>query len=552
MTTSRTRNRKRKSENDAERVYSLALVYVRVSTETQARDGHGLDAQEHRCREYATQKGYAVAAVFSDAYSGGGDFMGRPGMQELFAFLDAHPYENYVVIFDDLKRAARDVAEHLRLAAALKDRHVRRESPNHNFDESPEGQFIETILAGHAQLERQQNKRQVVQKMKARLERGYWTFGPKKGYRHERTKEHGVFAVPSEEGVEILKPALEGFAYGTLPRKIDVCRYLIERGFWKKQRAEKYIDKLTTAILQEPFYCGDIAYPAWGVERRKGQHEGIITPEVFERIQQRLHRDNATTRVRTDISEEFPLRGLLVCSACSRHLTGAPSRNRKGLLYYYYFCQNHECPLRTKGLRKADVERDFRTLLMKNRLKETAVPLAHTVFDRIWEQEVRDRSRQRHMEQQRADELRERVRVYSDMTYKAVGRSETLHRTYENQTEKFAQELEVIEAKLSKDGDISTPYRTALTKATGVLRNPVSIWDSVDAVEKHRLFPFIFEAKLPYTKNAGYRTADTLSTTRLFEELAEANPLDVEVRGIGPRSESGYESESTTHSERYL
>lgn len=380
----------RKKETEGERIYTDAVIYARVSTETQARDGHGLDAQERRCRDYAIQKGYAVVEVFKDAYTGAGNFMERAGMRNLFAFLDARPYENYIVIFDDLKRAARDTSEHLRLAAELKVRNVRRESPNHSFDESPEGHFIETILAGHAQLEREQNRRQVVQKMKARLENGYWTFGPKKGYKHERTKEHGILAVPSREGLEILKPALEEFAYGMLSRKIDVCRYLVERGFWPGKRPEKYLDKLTP-ILTDPFYCGDIAYPDWGVARRKGKHEGVITPEIFDLIQQRLNRSGSTTRIRTDISEEFPLRGLLVCPACNSNLTGASSRSGTGALYPYYFCQNRTCSLRTKSLRKADVEKDFRALLARNRLKDTVVPLARTVFDRIWEQEVAER-----------------------------------------------------------------------------------------------------------------------------------------------------------------
>lgn len=34
-------------------------------------------------------------------------------------------------------------------------------------------QFIETVIAAQGQLERLQNRRQTLQKMKARLERGY-------------------------------------------------------------------------------------------------------------------------------------------------------------------------------------------------------------------------------------------------------------------------------------------------------------------------------------------------------------------------------------------
>ncbi|MBL8564640.1 MAG: recombinase family protein [Hyphomicrobiaceae bacterium] len=44
---------------------------------------------------------------------------------------------------------------------------------NFNFEDSPEGEFIEAIIAAQSQLERQQNSRQVRQKMRARIINGY-------------------------------------------------------------------------------------------------------------------------------------------------------------------------------------------------------------------------------------------------------------------------------------------------------------------------------------------------------------------------------------------
>lgn len=72
-------------------------------------------SQEHRCREYAVARGYQVEAVFHDDVSGGGDFMKRPGMVTMLNFLDAESHDGYVVIFDDLKRFARDTIFHLKL-----------------------------------------------------------------------------------------------------------------------------------------------------------------------------------------------------------------------------------------------------------------------------------------------------------------------------------------------------------------------------------------------------------------------------------------------------
>ena len=146
-----------------------AIIYCRVSSERQKTEGHGLDSQEHRCRELASQKGYEVERVFKDSFSGGGDYTKRPAMSELLAYMDGKPYNSYVVIFDDLKRLARDTEQYIKLKRALELRRAVVECPNFVFTASPEGQYVETIMAATAQLEREQNRRQVMQKMKARL-----------------------------------------------------------------------------------------------------------------------------------------------------------------------------------------------------------------------------------------------------------------------------------------------------------------------------------------------------------------------------------------------
>ena len=65
-----------------------SLLYCRVSSIRQSSEGHGLDSQEHRCREYASQKGYIVEKVFRDSFTGGGDFMKRPAMSEMLGYID--------------------------------------------------------------------------------------------------------------------------------------------------------------------------------------------------------------------------------------------------------------------------------------------------------------------------------------------------------------------------------------------------------------------------------------------------------------------------------
>src|SRR6056297_2439985 len=127
-----------------------AVIYCRVSSTKQKTEGGGLDSQEHRCRQYAELKGYQVDAVFPDDASGGGDFINRPGMVALLSYLDAQPDKEYVVIFDDLKRFARDTEFHIKLRREFQTRGARIECLNFKHDDTPEGKFVETIFAPKA------------------------------------------------------------------------------------------------------------------------------------------------------------------------------------------------------------------------------------------------------------------------------------------------------------------------------------------------------------------------------------------------------------------
>lgn len=494
----------------------IGLVYARVSSPTQAAYGHGLESQEARCISDLKSIGVPYEKTFPDSFTGGGDFMRRPAMRKLIEYIDANPHKRFVVIFDDLSRFARDVEFHIKLRAAFRVRDTLVRCLNFSFDDTPEGEFAEIIMAANNQLFRKQNRRQVIQKQKARLESGYWPFICKKGYMRVNHPSLGRILKPTALGTKVLKPALESFATGKLVRKIDVARFLLERGFWKKQLPHRYIH-LVDAILRDPFHCGDIEYANWDVARRKGHHIGIISCDIYDLIQRRLKK-GVNVRVRQKISDDFPLRGLITCSACERPLTAAWFKRRT---YPYYYCQHRDCKLYYKTFHRKDVEGDFQELLARNRLRPDVSKVVETVFDRVWNQEINELDQQKQLDKSTVATLQEKITELSDMVRKA--RSEALQRAYEREIEQSTRKLEELELSIARGSNYSTPYRTAFGKVNKLLKNPHKAWQNVGALEKQRLFFFLFESKLQYVKKDGYRTGDLLSTTRLFEELATSN-----------------------------
>lgn len=504
----------------------LGLVYARVSSKKQETEGSGLESQESRCRQYLMQLEVPHKRSFHDSYTGGGDFMQRPAMRELLGYIDAHPHEKFVVVFDDLKRFARDTEFHLKLRSAFKARDVILHCLNFNFDDSPEGRFAETVFAAQAELERHQNRRQVIQKMKARLELGYWPFGVKRGYNIVRDRRHGKISVPNEDA-QIIRVALEDFASGKLPSQLDVAKHFAAHEFWGKPKPPEVYLSRVKKILQDSFYCGWIEYPPWDVKCLAGNHEPLISGETYLQIQKRLKRPASEGTTRKDMSSDFPLRGLLLCPRCTRSLTGAWAKKK----YAYYYCPNRDCPCRNKTSSTEDAEQDFRKLMERLALRSEAEPLVNLTFNRVWKEEINAMERNDLIVASRKKALEQKVVDLTELARKAS--SDKVRQAYEAQIERTVAESEAIEMPTGNN-DLSVPYQTALSKSMGLLKNPYIVWKDADVQEKRNLFFLLFEDKLTYSKTTGFQTGDSLSTTRLFDELVATNSSKVDPSGFEP------------------
>ncbi len=361
-----------------------AVIYCRVSSIKQSTEGHGLESQESRCRDFAKAKGYNIVAVFTDDVSGGGDFMKRPGMVKLLQYLDDHISEPHVVIFDDLKRYARDTIFHLQLRNEMTLRNARRECLNFKFEDTPEGEFIETIIAAQGQLERQQNSRQVTQKMQARVKAGYWVFHAPPGYRYKTVSGHGKMLILDEPCASVVREGMEGFASGRFSKQTDVQRFFKDSPhFPKDKKGHVHLSRIKE-MFTRPLYAGLLDKPEWGISMQKGKHEALISVETYMKIQERLS-GKAKAPFKSNLHEDFPMRGFVRCGCCGHPMTSCWAQGRKEK-YPYYMCFNKECPQRSRSIRREKIEAAFEELLDSITPCAEIVATARAIFTDLWEE----------------------------------------------------------------------------------------------------------------------------------------------------------------------
>ena len=277
-----------------------AVIYCRVSSAKQVEEGHGLDSQATRCREYAKRKGYDVIRTFHEKGVSGG-LMDRPSFNDLIAFIKAEPRDGIVVIIDDISRFARDIESHWTLRRTLKDIGGKLESPSITFGEDSDSVLIENLLASVSQHQRQKNREQTTNRMRARTMNGYWCFPAPPGFRYERKAGHGKLLVRDEPLATIIAEALDGFAHGRFASQSEVKTFLESEPAFAGRFPNGFVRyEEVIRLLTRPHYAGYIEVPAWGIRMMKGQHEGLISFETYTRIQERI-KEGARMAARADM-----------------------------------------------------------------------------------------------------------------------------------------------------------------------------------------------------------------------------------------------------------
>lgn len=138
----------------AQRTIVHIAAYLRVSTEEQAKSGLGLADQRRRCLGMADAKGWPEPVIYADeGISGTKDAKERPALAHLLADVAAGRIDAVIVLA--LDRLARKTLLVLDLVETLRRSDVALISCKEALDTAtPQGQFVLTMFAALAQLER--------------------------------------------------------------------------------------------------------------------------------------------------------------------------------------------------------------------------------------------------------------------------------------------------------------------------------------------------------------------------------------------------------------
>ncbi len=311
-----------------------AIVYCRVSSHEQV-SGTSLGMQEKLCLDYAERQNLEVLKIYVEEGESAKS-ADRTEFQKALAFCsDKKNHVDQFVVYK-LDRFARNQDDHVIVQTMLRKSNTKLRSVTEPIDETPIGRAMEGVLSVFAEFDNNVRAQRSKSGMEERVKQGVWVWSAPIGYK--RVVKGGNLII-DDNFAPYIRLAFEEWSKGIYSYR-KLSEFLWERGFRSKS-GKKIYQQTIEKIIRNPIYFGQIR--AFGMEVQ-GAFEPIISEDLFRMCQPNRHRKVALTK-REAQNPKFPLKKHMVCTHCSKSLTGSSSRGRTGKTYPYYHHHKQTCPL---------------------------------------------------------------------------------------------------------------------------------------------------------------------------------------------------------------
>ena len=165
----------------------VAGLYIRVSTEDQAREGFSLPEQEKRLRTMCEYKGYEIYKVYEDAGISAKTGNTRPAFEELLQDIREKKCNTIVVL--KLDRLTRSVFDWEKIIRFLEENDAYLDCANDDINTTnANGKMISRILTSVSQNEIERTSERTKFGMAGAIKQGHIPHKAPFGYKHENKK----------------------------------------------------------------------------------------------------------------------------------------------------------------------------------------------------------------------------------------------------------------------------------------------------------------------------------------------------------------------------
>ena len=311
----------------------IAGIYLRVSTEDQAREGFSLKEQEDRLIKMCEYKGYEIYKIYKDAGISAKTGNKRPAFERLKEDIKDKKCNTIVVL--KLDRLTRSVYDMEGIINFLEENNAYLDCANDDINTTnANGRMVARLLTTVSQNEIERTSERTKIGLVGAIKAGHIPHKAPFGYKHVNK-----VLVPDESTKDIVIRVFDlynsGNSYQTIANIFNKEKILNKTNWY---------DSTIMRILENEIYKGDFVHGKRSNNPRYYENviEPIVSKELWNNCQvQQKKNSRSYKRTLTYIFLQK-----LYCPKCNRILGGKATTKKNGHTYYYYYC--NDCKISIK------------------------------------------------------------------------------------------------------------------------------------------------------------------------------------------------------------
>ena len=334
-----------------------AVIYARVSSKEQEKEGYSIPAQLRLLREYAIAEDFEVALEYVDVETA--KQSGRVAFGEMVAWLRAHQ-DVRVILVEKTDRLYRNLKDWVTVDELDAETHFPKDGVSLSRDSRSSEKFMHGIkvLMAKNYIDNLSEEARKGQQEKAK--QGIWPTKTPLGYLNVTGPDGRKVIAADPDVASIVAKLFEWYASGEFALK-EVAKKARAAGLAYKKSGAPVPTSTVHSILRNRLFTG---WFEWNSKLYQGKHEPLVSVEMWERVQGVMDGRNASKHRR--MTHEFAFSGLIACAKCGCSVVGEIKKQK----YIYYHCTGYvdKCrgepaSCRRKYVREEVLEQHFTALL---------------------------------------------------------------------------------------------------------------------------------------------------------------------------------------------
>lgn len=324
----------------------LCGIYMRVSTEDQAREGFSLPEQKERLEAYCKFNGYKIVEYYTDAGISAKTGNHRPEYDRMLE--DGKQGKINMIIALKLDRITRSTRDWETLMDYLEKYNINIAFVNDDINTTTaNGKMVSRIMMSVSQNEIERTSERTIIGLEGAIKQGHIPARAPLGYKHI-DKKLVPDPLTKDIVIRIYNLYFEGLTYNTIAKLFNKEKVL-DKTNWKDTSILKIItnviykgDYIQGKTTRNPRYFPDVVEP-------------IVSKELWDSCQVQKKK-NQRNYMR---SQTYIFLQKLKCPKCGRILAGGASHKIKADKWYYYY----RCEKCRGNIREHEIEDSIKELL---------------------------------------------------------------------------------------------------------------------------------------------------------------------------------------------